>query len=105
MTAIVHFEVQIDPARREDAAKFLSETLAATRAWPGNQGIEALVDDADPCHILVVETWATTQDHDDYAAWRNTPEGKSALHEILAGPPSKQVYSTTMPLDLQPSAG
>jgi quinol monooxygenase YgiN len=103
MPAIVHFEVQIDPARRDDAAAYLSETLAATRAWPGNLGIEALVDDADPCHILVVETWATTQDHDDYAAWRKTPEGKHRLGEVLAGTPSKQVYSETMPLDLQPS--
>ncbi|UUL77053.1 antibiotic biosynthesis monooxygenase [Pseudarthrobacter sp. Fe7] len=105
MTAIVHFEVQIDPAYREDAAKYLSETLTATRAWPGNQGIEALVDDADPCHILVVETWATTQDHADYAAWRATPEGKSALHAVLAAKPSKQVYSTTLPLTLQESQG
>ncbi|MFC4396758.1 putative quinol monooxygenase [Arthrobacter sedimenti] len=103
MPAIVHFEVQIDPARRDDAAGYLSETLAATRAWPGNLGIEALVDDADPCHILVVETWATTQDHDDYAAWRKTPEGKHRLGEVLAGTPSKQVYSATMPLDLQTS--
>jgi len=100
MPAIVHFEVQIDPAHRENAAKYLSETLAATRAWPGNQGIEALLDDADPCHILVVETWATTQDHDDYAAWRATPEGRSTLHEVLAARPSKQVYSTTLPLGL-----
>ncbi|MDQ0767469.1 quinol monooxygenase YgiN [Pseudarthrobacter defluvii] len=103
MPAIVHFEVRFNPDYRADAAKYLSETLAATRAWPGNLGIEALVDDADPCHFLVVETWATTQDHDDYAAWRQTPEGKSALHEVLAGPPSKQVYSETLPLDLQPS--
>lgn len=103
MPAIVHFEVQIDPARRDDAAQYLSETLAATRAWPGNQGIEALVDDTDPCHILVVETWATMQDHDDYAAWRKTPEGRHSLGDILAGPPSKQFYSATMPLDLQPS--
>jgi len=100
MPAIVHFEVQIDPARRDDAAAYLSETLAATRAWPGNQGIEALVDDADPCHILVVETWATTQDHDDYAAWRQTPEGRHRLGEVLATSPSKQVYSTTLPLGL-----
>ncbi|WP_426764452.1 putative quinol monooxygenase [Pseudarthrobacter sp. 1G09] len=100
MPAIVHFEVRIDPARRDEAATYLAETLAATRAWPGNQGIEALVDDADPCHILVVETWATTQDHDDYAAWRTTPEGKSTLGEILAAPPSKQVYSETLPLGL-----
>jgi quinol monooxygenase YgiN len=100
MPAIVHFEVQIDPARRDDAAQYLSETLAATRAWPGNQGIEALVDDTDPCHLLVVETWATMQDHDAYAAWRKTPEGRHRLGDILAGPPSKQFYSTTMPLDL-----
>lgn len=100
MPAIVHFEVRIDPAHRDDAAKYLSETLAATRAWPGNQGIEALVDDEDPCHILVAETWATAQDHDDYSAWRTTPEGQSRLRDILAVPPSKQVYSTTLPLDL-----
>jgi quinol monooxygenase YgiN len=100
MPAIVHFEVQIDPARRDDAAAYLSDTLAATRAWPGNQGIEALVDDADPCHILVVETWATAQDHADYAAWRQTPEGRHRLGEVLAAAPSKQVYSETMPLDL-----
>ena len=100
MTAIVHFEVQFNPDYVADAAKYLAETLTATRAWPGNRGIEALVDDADPCHILVVETWATTQDHDDYAAWRATPEGRSALHEVLAAKPSKQVYSTTLPLGL-----
>ncbi|MGN6441568.1 MAG: putative quinol monooxygenase [Arthrobacter sp.] len=101
MPAIVHFEVQFKPDHVGDAAKYLAETLAATRAWPGNQGIEALVDDADPCHILVVETWATTQDHDDYAAWRATPEGRTAaLHEALAAKPSKQVYSTTLPLGL-----
>lgn len=100
MPAIVHFEVELDPARRDDAAQYLSETLAATRAWPGNQGIEALVDDTNPCHILVVETWASMQDHDDYAAWRKTPEGQHRLGEILAGPPSKQLYSTTMALEL-----
>ncbi|MGG5170667.1 putative quinol monooxygenase [Pseudarthrobacter sp. J1738] len=100
MSAIVHFEVQIDPARRHEAAEYLAKTLAATRAWPGNQGIEALVDDADPCHILVVETWATTEDHGSYAAWRQTPEGKNTLGEILAAPPVKHVYSNTVPLGL-----
>ncbi len=100
MSTIVHFEVRIAPDRLADAPRFLSETLAATRAWPGNEGIEALVDDADPGHILVVEKWATTQDHDDYAAWRTTPEGASRLGEILAAPPAKQIYSTTMDLGL-----
>lgn len=100
MSAIVHFEVRILPDRLADAPRFLSETLAATRAWPGNEGIEALVDDTDPGHILVVEKWATTKDHDDYAAWRTTPEGASTLGEILAGPPAKQVYSSTLELGL-----
>lgn len=100
MTTIVHFEVHLDPARLDDAARILSETLAATRAWPGNEGLEALIDDADPAHVLVIERWATTADHDAYAQWRTTPEGANGLGEILAGPPVKHVYSEQLPLTL-----
>lgn len=100
MTTIVHLEIQIDPDHLADAAEHLSATLAATRAWPGNEGLEALVDDADPGHVLVVERWATTADHDAYAAWRTTPEGQGRLGEILAAPPVKTVYSGRLPLAL-----
>lgn len=100
MTTIVHLEIQIDPSHLDRAAEHLSATLAATRAWPGNEGLEALVDDADPGHVLIVERWATTADHDAYAAWRTTTEGRSTLGEVLAAPPVKRVYSERLPLTL-----
>lgn len=100
MSTIVHFEIHIDPAKLGEAPRVLSETLAATRAWPGNEGLEALTDDADPCHIVVVEKWSSTQAHDSYSEWRTTPDGKNELGAILVAPPALQRYSNTIPLGI-----
>jgi quinol monooxygenase YgiN len=98
MTAIVHLDLQLDPAALEAVPALLNEVLAATRAWPGNEGLEVIVDDADPAHVIVVEHWATAADHDAYAAWRTTPEGASRLGEVLAAPGVKTVFSGRIPL-------
>ena len=98
MSAIVHLELHLDPAALDTVPALLNEVLAATRAWPGNEGIEAIVDDADPTHVIVVEKWASAADHTAYAAWRTTPEGVSRLGEVLAGVPVKTVFSGSIPL-------
>jgi len=98
MTAIVHLDLHLDPAALHTVPALLNEVLAATRAWPGNEGLEVIVDDADPAHVIVVEQWATAADHDAYAAWRTTPEGASRLGEALAAPPVKTTFSGRIPL-------
>jgi len=98
MATTVHLELWLDPARLDDAPAIINETLVATRAWPGNEGLEVIVDDADPAHLIVVELWATTANHDAYAAWRTTPEGRHRLGELLAAAPVKRIYSTSLPL-------
>ncbi|SDS29662.1 Quinol monooxygenase YgiN [Friedmanniella luteola] len=98
MSTLVHLDLQLDPTRLERGQQVLVETLAATRAWPGNDGLQVVVDDTDPAHLLVVEHWATTADHDAYAAWRATPEGASQLGAVVVSPPRKTVFSTTLPL-------
>ncbi len=100
MTTTVLLELHIDPAALDRIADILSETLTATRAWPGNLGLEAIVDDADPAHVIIVEQWATTADHDAYAQWRLTPEGRSGLAAIVTEAPVKTIFSTTIPLSL-----
>lgn len=100
MSTTVHLELQLDPAQLAHAPAIINETLVATRAFPGNEGLEVIIDDADPAHMIVVETWATTADHDAYAAWRATPEGKHRLGDIVAAPPVKKIYSTSVPLTL-----
>ena len=99
MTAIVHLTLQLNPAKLDIVPGILNETLAATRAWPGNEGLEVIVDDADPAHIIVVEQWATAEDHDAYAAWRTTPEGVSRLGEVVAAVPVKTIFSERIPLN------
>lgn len=77
MSTTVHLEIQVDESRLADVADVLAETLQATRAFAGNEGLEVLVDDADPARMVVVEQWASTADHDAYVAWRATPEGRA----------------------------
>lgn len=98
MTTIVHLELQLDPARLDDAAAVINETLQATRGFPGNEGLEAIVDDADPGHVIIVEHWATTADHDAYAAWGTTPEGAHNLAEVVVARPVTTICSTRLPL-------
>ena len=98
MTTIVHLELQLDPARLDEAAGVIRETLEATRAWPGNEGLEVIVDDADPARVIVVEQWASTADHAAYAAWRLTPEGAHHLSEVVVARPVKTIYSGRIPL-------
>ncbi|MGJ0119795.1 putative quinol monooxygenase [Williamsia sp. MIQD14] len=98
MTILVLLELHLDPAQRDAAPDIIDETLVATRAWPGNEGIEVVVDDDDACHVMVVERWASTADHAAYAEWRLTPEGASRLRDIVAAAPVKTVWSTTIPL-------
>ncbi|WP_332603212.1 putative quinol monooxygenase [Arthrobacter sp. S2(2024)] len=100
MSTIVHFEIHIDPAKLGEAPRVLRETLAATRAWPGNEGLEVLTDNADPCHIVVVEKWSSTQAHDSYSEWRSKPAGKNDLGTILAAPPALQRYSNIIHLGI-----
>ena len=98
MGTLVHLDLQLDPSRLEEGRQVLVETLEATRAWPGNEGLQVVVDDTDPTHLLAVEHWAETADHDAYAAWRATPEGRSRLGEVVVAPPTKTVFSTSLPL-------
>ena len=98
MSTLVHLDLRLDPTRLEQGHQVLVETLVATRAWPGNESLEVVVDDTDPAHLLVVEYWTTTADHAAYAAWRATPEGASRLSEVVAAPSTKTVFSTSLPL-------
>lgn len=98
MTTFVHLDLHLDPARLDEARSVLVETLAATCSWPGNEGVEVLVDEADAAHLLVVERWAASSDHAAYARWRTTPEGRNSLGDVVVTPPAKTIYPESVPL-------
>lgn len=88
MTVISILEFTVTAEALEGAAAVVYDVLTATRAREGCLGIEVTVDVADPAHYLVVERWDSIESDDAYRAWRATPEGKSALGTLLAGPPT-----------------
>lgn len=98
MSMKVFLEVQLRPDTRGQADDAIRETLAQTAAFAGNEGLEVLVDDADPNTVVVVETWATAGDHAAYVAWRATPEGAAPLASVLAGPPVTRTFGQTIEL-------
>ncbi|GAA4266897.1 hypothetical protein GCM10022256_25090 [Frondihabitans peucedani] len=95
MSMTVLLEMTLRPDATE-AQSIISETLAQTRAYSGNEGIEVLVDDDDSAKLVVVETWESTAHHAAYAEWRTTPEGQNRLGEIVAAPPVKRIFSETL---------
>jgi len=94
----VLLEVQLRPGVGAEGENAIRETLAQTAAFPGNEALEVLVDDADPNRVVVVETWAAASDHDAYVAWRATPEGAAALATVIAAPPVTRTFGRAIAL-------
>lgn len=88
MTVISILEFHVKAEEIEGAPAVIHEVLTATRAREGSLAVEVTVDVDDPAHYLVVERWDSIESDDAYRAWRATPEGKSALGALLAGPPT-----------------
>ena len=85
ITSTLEFTVR--PDRLEGAEQFLADMLVATRAFDGCTGIDVLRDITDPAHFVLVEGWQSAAHDDAYRAWRATPEGRSGLADLVAGPP------------------
>ena len=85
ITAILELQLKADSL--ETAHQVIRDTLTATRAFPGCQGVTVLVDNGDPAHVVVFETWDSIEHDRAYRAWRATPDGASDLGSIIAAPP------------------
>ncbi|ROP61168.1 putative quinol monooxygenase [Curtobacterium sp. ZW137] len=100
MTTTVFLEVRLrDDLSAETIESAIRETLAQTAAFPGNESLEVLIDDADLNRLVVLEVWTSTDAHDAYVAWRATPEGRAeALAAILAEPPVTRTFERKITL-------
>lgn len=89
-TAIVDLRLKPDDLAGAGAA--VKELLEGTRTFEGNQGVEVLVDEADPTHWLLVEHWASADANAAYSAWRAGEGKNTALGPYLAGAPTPSKY-------------
>jgi quinol monooxygenase YgiN len=94
MSITAHLDLILKPESLPTAPARLREILADTRAFDGCLGVNVLIDNNNPAHVLVVERWAS-MDHDAaYRAWR-AGEGASGLGELLAAPPVLTHFETS----------
>ncbi len=91
VTAILDLQLKADSL--ETANEVIHATLTATRAFDGCLGVTVLVDDADPAHVVLYETWESLEHDRAYRAWRATPEGASELGSILAAAPRLTLFT------------
>jgi quinol monooxygenase YgiN len=85
-------DLRLKPEDLEASYMLVHEVLGQTRAFEGSLGVEVLIDNADPTHLLVVESWRSLEDDAAYRAWR-AGAGKSPLGAVLAGPPTLAMYT------------
>ena len=91
ITAILELQLKADSL--ETADEVIRATLTDTRAFPGCLGVTVLVDSGDPAHVVLFETWESTEHDRAYRAWRATPEGVSDLGSIMAAAPKLTLFT------------
>jgi heme oxygenase (mycobilin-producing) len=98
MSVTATLELRLKAEDLEQSYAIVHETLAATRAFDGNLGVDVLIDNTDPTHLLVVESWRSIEDDNAYRAWRATDAGKSDLGSVLAGAPVLTIFTKSADL-------
>jgi quinol monooxygenase YgiN len=88
MAVVALLELRLKPDALEKSYQVIDEVLVATRAFAGNQGVTVLIDTEDPAHVIVHESWESLEHDNAYRAWRATPEGVSALGDVIVAAPT-----------------
>ena len=83
-TAILDLKLKQDGLEQTHAA--IAQALGDTRAYDGCLGADAYVDDDDPSHVILVETWAQRADQERYMQWRQGTGVLDAMSELLERP-------------------
>ena len=67
----------------------LHKILTDTRAFDGCLGVDVLIDNDDPTHLIAVERWESEEHDAAYRAWRAGAGagGPASLGAVLAAPP------------------
>jgi quinol monooxygenase YgiN len=85
MAVTALLDLRLDPEILDQGLHKLREILSVTRAVDGCLGVQIMIDETDPAHVVVLETWASIEHDDAYRKWR-AGEGRSDLPSVLAAP-------------------
>ncbi|MCV7227892.1 putative quinol monooxygenase [Mycolicibacterium komossense] len=95
MPVTVLLELRIKAESVAEAAEVFRRELVKTRAFDGNLATDVLIDEDDPGHWVIYESWESVEHDEAYRSFR-AGEGKiTDLPPLLAAPPVKTRYTTS----------
>lgn len=94
MTTAVILELHVSSENREELMGMLEVILPDTRAYQGCQSILVSCNEANPCHLFLLERWDSRADHERYVAWRAERGDLDKLGALLAAPPQSTYLET-----------
>ncbi len=86
MSVTALLELRLKPDSLDAAHRLLAEILVDTRAFAGCEAVDVLVDNADPAHVIVKESWVSAEADAAYRAWR-AGDGATELGSVLTEAP------------------
>jgi quinol monooxygenase YgiN len=87
MSTLCIAEFFVKPDRSDEFLDLLAKALVDTRAYDGCEKLETFVDQDDPGHVVLVETWRDRADHQSYLGWRAGEGALPALAEFVTAAP------------------
>lgn len=91
MTISVLLDLHIRTEVLSEAPTMLREILAGTRAFAGCEGVDVLIDEQDPTHLILLERWESVEADAAYRHWRAT-DGATQLGTLLAAAPTSASF-------------
>ena len=94
MSTAVILELNVSLDNRDELMATLEAILPDTRTYQGCQSILVTCNEANPCHIFLLEKWDSRADHERYVAWRAERGDLDKLGALLAAPPQSTYLET-----------
>jgi quinol monooxygenase YgiN len=95
MATTAIFDMRFKPESAQEGLRAAMAAVKDTRAFQGNEGVQVVVDDTDPCHVAIIESWSNREADDAYQAWRAGGGAPAELVAMLAEPPAHTVWTVS----------
>lgn len=87
MPILATAEFFVKPERTEEFLALLTKALPGTRGFEGCEHLETYLDQDEPGHVLLIETWGARSDHESYLEWRMETGSMEMMAPYLTAPP------------------
>ncbi len=94
MSVLFVLEQRIEPERMEEYVGTYSSMLPDTRAFDGCEQVAVYQNEDDPTDVVLLERWASREQHERYEAWRRDRGDIERLQRLLMEPPRPRYYHT-----------